>query len=562
MFGPSDPTIDRLCAGAGALATAISKYGYNHRQLRLPSAAGGPPTGDELMMNTADGGEQDVLLRLFLLGHGISAAKISEAIGEATLAQLVEHDILVPDEPRGVLRAPVQVYPLELPNSTIYICTDWDVVSPSRDAVMPIGVDSLQLAMTLFRAPVAAKRCVDVCCGSGIQALVAASLGASFVLACDLSPRAVRLTRFNAVLNRLERTIVVAEAGDAFDPIDAFLEGLEPSCLTDEQRTRARLWATLVTPSGEPRPFDLLLANPPFVAVPDTLQLDAALYVSGGTDGAELVRALVHGAQSRLAPGGVLLIVTQLPNIDDAHEHLLGAPASPPPSLAATTATYNHRLCLDATSLIVGLSPLLSLTMCLSPLLSLIMCLSPLLPSPLCCPPRCCPLPSVADTPLMPCPLPCPLMPTLLSGHQRAHGIGGHVRRGPHAERSAVCGRARRRLPGLLAARVGRGAEAGRCRVDGFWHVDCTLWQQARRWRRRGLTRARARRWRYRGVGDDAERRGAGAAAGHCTGCSRWCAIPGHGDFGTCSATASGCGGASSSTFVGRRIWPCRPREA
>ena len=183
-------------------------------------------------------------------------------------------------------------------------------------------MDSLQLALALFNAPLTDKRCVDVCCGSGIQGLVAAALGASLVLACDVSARAVRFARFNAMLNGLENTMVVAAPGNCYSPVDVFLRAGcadRPHDQNDGTTSSEAHEATSL--------FDVILANPPFVAVPTDLNLDPALYVSGGTDGADVVRQLVRGAPLRLARGGCLLLVAQLPNIDTAHADLLGAHA-------------------------------------------------------------------------------------------------------------------------------------------------------------------------------------------------------------------------------------------
>ena len=70
--------------------------------------------------------------------------------------------------------------------------TDFEVESllPARYAVMAVGIDSLNLA---YLAP--RRRCsrvLDVCCGSGVQSLVAARTYADAVVALDINPRAVR----------------------------------------------------------------------------------------------------------------------------------------------------------------------------------------------------------------------------------------------------------------------------------------------------------------------------------------------------------------------------------
>ena len=52
-------------------------------------------------------------------------------------------------------------------------------------------------------------RVLDIGCGTGIQSLIAAKLGASFILAADLDPEAVKSTEYNAKLNGFENVISV-----------------------------------------------------------------------------------------------------------------------------------------------------------------------------------------------------------------------------------------------------------------------------------------------------------------------------------------------------------------
>ena len=52
-------------------------------------------------------------------------------------------------------------------------------------------------------------RVLDIGCGTGIQSLIAAALGASRILAVDLDPEAVRSTKANALLNGREELIKV-----------------------------------------------------------------------------------------------------------------------------------------------------------------------------------------------------------------------------------------------------------------------------------------------------------------------------------------------------------------
>eukprot|EP00966_Prymnesium_polylepis_P049092 1135883-Prymnesium_polylepis.1 len=132
------------------------------------------------------------------------------------------------------------------------------------------------------RPPTAVRRarCVlDLCCGSGVQGLVAAATYADHVIAADVSGRAVRFTAFNARLNGLSRRL---------------------------QPVQSDLYAHPLI--GASAPFDAILANPPFVAVPlrPIAEYAAwALYADGGPDGAAVSRRVVSGADACMLRPGV-----------------------------------------------------------------------------------------------------------------------------------------------------------------------------------------------------------------------------------------------------------------
>jgi len=79
---------------------------------------------------------------------------------------------------------------------------------------MFIGVDSRWLARACVRRPVSSA--LDLCTGSGIQALLAAT-HARRVTAVDINPRAVRCTRFNA--QALDCHNLKVKEGDLYGPV-------------------------------------------------------------------------------------------------------------------------------------------------------------------------------------------------------------------------------------------------------------------------------------------------------------------------------------------------------
>ena len=137
------------------------------------------------------------------------------------------------------------------------------------DQVLGAGAASLTLAAATPRTAV--QRALDVGCGQGLQALLAAS-HAGQVVATDRNPRAVAYTRLAAALNGAE---VDAREGDLLSPVAGAA-------------------------------FDLVVSNPPFVVSPGRRYT----YRDAGLDGDEVSRRLVAEIPSVLAPGGhaVLLV--------------------------------------------------------------------------------------------------------------------------------------------------------------------------------------------------------------------------------------------------------------
>ena len=157
---------------------------------------------------------------------------------------------------------------------------------PGRDPVYPPSSDSLVLREAILAPD--ARRVLDLCAGSGVQALRLAhgaethraeTHGAEThrvrrILAVDLNPRAAAIVRLNAQLN--DAANVEVRVGDLYAPV-----------------------------GGEQ--FDLIVANPPFVASP---YIGGPAYHSGGTAGDTVLRRIIAGWGTRLAGGGRAFAIT------------------------------------------------------------------------------------------------------------------------------------------------------------------------------------------------------------------------------------------------------------
>ena len=215
----------------------------------------------------------DAAIELFLLEAALPEADLDRLFEAADQGALERAGLLTRDG--GMVRAAASFYPV----GRTLVCSDhaWpELVDGSaavpHDQVMYVGTDSRWLARATTRRPVAAA--LDLCCGSGVQALLAAA-HADRVSAVDLNPRAVRCTAFNARLSGL-----------------ANLEALQ---------------GDLYAPVGDRR-FGLITANPPFVPAP----AQEVGYRDGGPSGEEVQRRIVAGLPAHLAPGGTAQIVTEL----------------------------------------------------------------------------------------------------------------------------------------------------------------------------------------------------------------------------------------------------------
>jgi release factor glutamine methyltransferase len=156
------------------------------------------------------------------------------------------------------------------------------VVSPSVLIPRPETELIVETALELFPSPEADLRVADVCTGCGCLAVALAHERprARFV-ATDLSADAIGVARVNA-----ERHGVA-------------------------DRIEFRATNLLDGVSG---PFDLIVANPPYVREqhrrilqPEVREHEPGLALFGGGDGLDVIRPLVPAAADRLRPGGLLL---------------------------------------------------------------------------------------------------------------------------------------------------------------------------------------------------------------------------------------------------------------
>jgi release factor glutamine methyltransferase len=141
----------------------------------------------------------------------------------------------------------------------------------------------VEVALARTRHLSLSARVLDLCTGSGCVALsLARERPTTRVLAADVSPAALAVAAENTIrLGAYNVGLVLSDLFAAFRP-------------------------------GKDR-FDLITANPPYIPEGEipTLTVDIRGYepkiaLTGGDDGLDLVRPIVHGARAFLASGGTL----------------------------------------------------------------------------------------------------------------------------------------------------------------------------------------------------------------------------------------------------------------
>ena len=232
----------------------------------LLETIGGIPAngGDDLPMlleRTSSGSPLHTLVRLFLMGTPVAAAVFQNAIRPMTLDAWRQAGLIAGNGTD--ITATIQLLPFQ----KLALAFDRPVrhgTTMQPDHVMGIGGSTITLSHLTIRNPV--RRTLDLGTGCGVHALMAA-VHSSHVTATDLNPRAVRLARFNALLNGV-----------------ANVECLEGSLFEPVRHGR----------------FDLVVTNPPFVISPEM----RFIYRDGGMASDGICRRIVQEVPRHLNTGG------------------------------------------------------------------------------------------------------------------------------------------------------------------------------------------------------------------------------------------------------------------
>ena len=246
-----------------------------------------------------------VLTALFMLGEPVPATALDAALPRTAAASAAAIGLVGEPDGAGYVRARVDLRPHEAVDDAgevrWWVASDLGELVTGRalapDHVLGVGGAGLTLAGLTPRTPVHAA--LDLGCGCGIQTLYLLR-HAEYVVATDISARALAFTAFNAAL----AGVSVAGAPDAGTESVA---GSESGSDSGAGRLELLRGSLLEPVAG--RRFDLIASNPPFVLTPPAVR-DAGLPLMEYRDaGGPILPALVAGLGEHLEPGAVAVML-------------------------------------------------------------------------------------------------------------------------------------------------------------------------------------------------------------------------------------------------------------
>ncbi|MGD8375468.1 MAG: class I SAM-dependent methyltransferase [Acidobacteriota bacterium] len=254
----------------------LTDAGYTAEGLQESFGTAKPPLPEfglrDQILEDLGGTERDILLRWFFLGEPVAAAAARAALPSWFLEIALETGMLRDEgeslRPACILAAHEDLLLASDPYARL--------LSPDAyDHVLTVNPAAVHLLHFTVRRRV--RSALDLCAGSGIQALAAAS-HAERVVAADLNPRAAGFLALNGRLNGREN--IEVRTGDLFDPVKG-------------------------------RSFELIVCNPPFVLAPSS----EFLYRDNDLGLDELCRRIVRQAPAHLEEGGFFQMICEWPQI-------------------------------------------------------------------------------------------------------------------------------------------------------------------------------------------------------------------------------------------------------
>ena len=266
-LAPLEPLVALPDEALSELSARAAAAGYRH-ELLVETERVAPRQLDAVRLPLVQawlgrrGGPGSTLAGLFSYGTEVERGEVVTALGDQLVAALLGAHVLRAG-PYGALSSRYRLTPLH----GLLILSD--PPEAGGEAVIGPGPTTMQLVDLIGPSP---GDVLDVGCGAGTMALVAAARGARWAVGVDLSERAVAVARWNARLNGSRAEF---RGGDLLAPV-----------------------------AGER--FDLVLSQPPYVVLPPGLV--ATTYLHGGPLGEELALRFAAAFPAALLPGGLAIL--------------------------------------------------------------------------------------------------------------------------------------------------------------------------------------------------------------------------------------------------------------
>ncbi len=286
MLPEPDPSI------AAALAADLAAIDYGTDALRDAWGADADgalgrghrfPAERALARAAADGSSPSralaVAARLLGLGAASTVADVDKAFPTAGAAGLAALGLVRIEGTAVVAEALIRPQSFVDADGEV----EWWIASDLDEAALGgplpenhvLGVGGASLTLAGLQPTTRVALTLDLGTGCGVQALRARRVS-DRVIATDVSERALRFTRLNALLNGV--TGIETRRGDLFEPV------------ADEI-------------------FDRIVSNPPFVITPRSAALPTYEYRDASLRGDRLVESVVRSAGQVMRPGGTAVLL-------------------------------------------------------------------------------------------------------------------------------------------------------------------------------------------------------------------------------------------------------------
>ena len=158
-----------------------------------------------------------VLFRLFRIGESVDDESIRTVLPANVLEALVQSELLIQDEANEWRTPSLLIVPAE----GLYLLVGIPPIYSTASRACNTGFDvSSSIVARSLPVSLVGLRVLDICSGSGIQALLCARRGADSVVGLELNEEAVFTARANAVLNHLDDRVEFRQS-DKLAALDA-----------------------------------------------------------------------------------------------------------------------------------------------------------------------------------------------------------------------------------------------------------------------------------------------------------------------------------------------------